>query len=185
MRLTINQKKIYNCLRSVFVCGCYLREMKSASSGEIKQELKKLPQNELLELCLRLVRFKKENKELLSFLLFESNDIEGYIKSCREEMDELFETVNTSHLYFAKKTIRKILRLVNKQVRHSSNKQVEVELLLHFCSQLQSTVINYTKSPALFKLYLTQIKKLRAVIESLHEDLQFDYLKELNRIAND
>ena len=160
----------------------YLRYMKPASSAEIKQELKKLSPNELLETCMRLARFKKENKELLSFLLFESQDLEAYIGACKEEIEELFESVNTSHLYFAKKTIRKILRQINKQVRYSSSRQVEVELLLHFCDQLQETVSNYMKSPALFKLYLTQVRKLKTAIEELHEDLQFDYKKSLERI---
>ena len=156
--------------------------MKTASSAEIKQELKKLSQSELLETCMRLARFKKENKELLSFILFESNDIEEYIRACKEDLDELFDTVNTSHLYFAKKTIRKILRQINKQVRYSSNNQVEVELLMHFCERLQQKVTNFVKSPALFKLFLTQVKKLKAAIEDMHEDLQFDYQKELERI---
>ena len=156
--------------------------MKTASSAEIKQELKKLSQSELLETCMRLARFKKENKELLSFILFESNDIEEYIRACKEDLDELFDTVNTSHLYFAKKTVRKILRQINKQVRYSSNKQVEVELLMHFCERLQQKVTNFVKSPALFKLFLTQVKKLKAAIEDMHEDLQFDYQKELERI---
>ena len=156
--------------------------MKPASSAEIKQELKKLSQSDLLETCMRLARFKKENKELLSFILFESNDIEEFIRSCKEHMEELFETVNTSHLYFAKKTVRKILREINKQVRYSSSRQVEVELLLHFCDLLQQKVSSFVKSPALFKLYLTQVKKLKATIESMHEDLQFDYQKELERI---
>jgi hypothetical protein len=158
--------------------------MKPASSAEIKQELKKLSQNDLLETCMRLARFKKENKELLSFILFESNDIEEFIRACKEHMDELFDTVNTSHLYFAKKTVRKILREINKQVRYSSSKQVEVELLLHFCDLLQQKVRSFVKSPALFKLYLTQVKKLKAAIESMHEDLQFDYQKELERIID-
>ena len=156
--------------------------MKPASSAEIKQELKKLSQSDLLETCMRLARFKKENKELLSFILFESNDMEEFIRACKEHMEELFESVNTSHLYFAKKTVRKILREINKQVRYSSSKQVEVELLLHFCELLQQKVSSFVKSPALFKLYLTQVKKLKATIESMHEDLQFDYQKELERI---
>lgn len=158
--------------------------MKAASSSDLKQGLKKLTHNELLDICLRLARFKKENKELLSFLLFESDDIPSYIRAAREEMDEQFENVNTSQLYFAKKTVRKILRETNKHIRYSSHKQVEVELLLHFCSRLQQKVSSFTKSPALFKLYLNQLKKLRASIESLHEDLQYEYLKELEKISD-
>jgi hypothetical protein len=157
--------------------------MKAASSSDIKQELKKLSSGKLLDICLRLARFKKENKELLSFILFESDDLSSFIQTSKEEMDELFETVNTSHLYFAKKTIRKILRHVNKQVRYSGNKQVEVELLLHFCMKLNDKVSNFSKSPVLHKLYLTQIKKTRLAIETMHEDLQYDYIRALESLS--
>ncbi len=66
--------------------------MKAATVQEIKQELQQLPQNKVTELCLRLARFKKENKELLTYLLFEADDTALYIKHVNEEVDELFET---------------------------------------------------------------------------------------------
>ena len=53
--------------------------MKSASLSDVKNELSHLDKNELTELCLRLARYKKENKELLSCLLFDANDEENYI----------------------------------------------------------------------------------------------------------
>ena len=48
--------------------------MKASTVSELKEELKHLPPAQLLELCLRLARFKKENKELLTYLLFEAHD---------------------------------------------------------------------------------------------------------------
>ena len=54
--------------------------MRVASMAEIKQELKGLPAAEVLELCLRLARSKKENKELLTFQLFEAHDPASYIQ---------------------------------------------------------------------------------------------------------
>ena len=39
--------------------------MKAASIAELKAELKRVPQAELIETVLRLARYKKENKELL------------------------------------------------------------------------------------------------------------------------
>ena len=88
--------------------------MKAASVNEIKQELKELTPAQLTELCLRLARFKKENKELLTYLLFEAHNLPAYINSIKQQMDEDFSQVNTSNLYFAKKTLRKILRIANK-----------------------------------------------------------------------
>ena len=61
------------------------KEMKAATITEIKKELKFKSSEELALLCLRLSRFKKENKELLTYLLFESEDEEAFIKGIKEE----------------------------------------------------------------------------------------------------
>ncbi|MDO9156299.1 MAG: hypothetical protein Q7U17_05460, partial [Sediminibacterium sp.] len=53
--------------------------MKAASVHEIKQALLSNSSKELAELCLRLAKFKKENKELLTYLLFEAHNEEAYI----------------------------------------------------------------------------------------------------------
>ena len=68
--------------------------MKSANIREIKKELKELPPNQVMELCLRLCRFKKENKELLTYLLFEAHDEAASIDSGKVESDERFERVS-------------------------------------------------------------------------------------------
>jgi hypothetical protein len=62
--------------------------MKAASINEIKQELQSLPPSRLNELCLRLARFKKDNKELLTYLLFEAADETAYIESVKKEIDQ-------------------------------------------------------------------------------------------------
>ena len=55
--------------------------MKAATIHEIKQELVTLKPAALSELCLRLAKFKKENKELLTYLLFEAHNETEYVKS--------------------------------------------------------------------------------------------------------
>ncbi len=156
--------------------------MKTASVSEIKSALSNLPQDELLDICLKLVKYKKENKELLNYLLFESQDEQAYIVLIKNEINNLFEEVNTSNLYFAKKTIRKILRLTTKYCRHSGSKQVEVELLLHFCTVLKDSGIPMKNSTALHNIYFSQIKKLEKLLADLHEDLQYDYKKSMNHL---
>ena len=51
--------------------------MKAATVAQLKKELQFKSQEETMQLCLRLARFKKENKELLTYLLFESDSEEG------------------------------------------------------------------------------------------------------------
>jgi hypothetical protein len=157
--------------------------MKTASINELKQELTNVSPQQLSELCLRLAKFKKENKELLTYLLFEEHHLQGYIESVKKEMDEQFKEINTSHLYFAKKTLRKILRTAGKHIRYTSSRQAEAELLIHFCSKLKGSGIPFENSPVLVNLYQNQIKKINAVVATMHEDLQYDYIKELKNLG--
>lgn len=158
--------------------------IRTASVQELKQELQSVPPARVKELCLRLARFKKENKELLTYLLFESHDLESYLNTVKKEMELLFEDVNSSNLYFAKKTIRKILRIANKHIRFTGSKQAEVELLLHFCEILKDSGIPFYKSTALNNLYHAQLKKAGKAIDGLHEDLQYEYKRKADRLAN-
>ena len=153
--------------------------MKAATSNEIKQELQSSSAKRLMELCLRLARFKKENKELLTYLLFESHDEEAYIQSVKNDMDEQFAELTNVNLYLTKKSLRKILRNTNKFIRYTGSKIAETELLIHYCKNILSAKIPIHKSTALSNLYNQQIKKIIAAIALLHEDLQHDYLKEI------
>ena len=156
--------------------------MKSASVREIKQELQHRSSQELLEICLRLSKFKKENKELLTYLLFESADEATYIENVKQQLDEQFDQINRSNFYFIKKSVRKILRTLKKYSRYSSKKETEVELLLFFCERLYSFTPSIKKDKALRNLYERQIIQIKKINLSLHEDLQYDYQLELQRL---
>ncbi len=153
--------------------------MKAASLSEIKQELQNSSQKELLGLCLRLAKYKKENKELLTFLLFEAGDLQSYIKNVKTEIDNQLSGINRSNLYLTKKSLRKILRTTNKFIKYSNSKQAEVELLIYYCLKIKESHIAMHKSTALINLFNMQIKKINKALELLHEDLQYDYLKEM------
>lgn len=157
--------------------------MKAATINELKQELNLIAPSKLLEVCVRLVRYKKDNKELLTYLLFEAHDEAAYVNSIKAEMDEQFAAINKSNVYFAKKSLRKILRITSKYTRYTGSKQVEVELLLYFCNALISSGIPIRDSTALTNIYKAQLKKIDKVISTMHEDLQYDYLKELDNLA--
>lgn len=161
----------------------YFSRMKAATIQEIKQELSTVKQAALVELCLRLGKFKKENKELLTYLLFEANDEQGYVTGIKNEIDTAFGMINQAHLYFAKKSLRKIVRIINKYCRYSGIKETELELRLHFCRTLKSSGIPRDRNALINNLYLSQIKKIHAVLSTLHEDLQFDYRKEIQQLA--
>ena len=156
--------------------------MKAATINELKQELLNEKPARLTELCIRLARFKKENKELLTYLLFEAHDINGYIASVKKVMDLQFETINKSNVYFVKKTLRKILRITNKFIRYSGSEIVEIELLIYFCAAVKALNIPMESSPVISNIYQNQLKKINKAIGAMHEDLQYDYLKEVKSI---
>ena len=156
--------------------------MKAATINELKQELQNTSPVKVTELCLRLARFKKENKELLTYLLFEAHDTNAYIESVKAEMDAQFEDINKSNVYFVKKTLRKVLRNANKYCRYSGLDNVEIEVLMYFCTSMKALDIPINKNPVLSNMYNNQLKKITKTIATLHEDLQYDYLKEINKL---
>jgi len=153
--------------------------MKSATVREIKKELQERSPKEILELCLRLSRFKKENKELLTYLLFEASDEAMYIESVKEEIDEKFEKVNRKSPYFVKKSIRTILNHTKKYIRYSQNKETELELLIYFIQKLKSFQPSIHRNRKVETIYLRLIQECKKKTALLHEDLQYDYYREL------
>jgi hypothetical protein len=151
--------------------------MKPATIQQIKQEFSNHSATELLEVCLRLAKFKKENKELLSYLLFYANDEQSFANDVKNEMDELFAEINKSHVYYAKKSLRKILRIINKYSRYSPKTETDVELRIHFVLSLKASGIPLRKEKQILKLYEGQLLKIKKSIAGLHEDIQYDYLK--------
>lgn len=158
--------------------------MKAASLSELKNELKTLNPSQLMDLCLQFAKFKKENKELLTYLLFEASDEDNFILGVKEMMDELYLEVNRYNLYQAKKTLRKILRETNKNIKYSGKKQTEVELLIYYCKKFKASGIKYHSSTVLLNLYNRQLLKIGKSISQLHEDLQYDFLEELKPLLD-
>jgi hypothetical protein len=157
--------------------------MKAATSQEIKQQLQHSSKDELIKLCLRLARFKKENKELLDYLLFQSHDLEGYVALVKLEIDEGFTQVNTSSVFLAKKTLRKILRNAKKYIRYTGSETAEADILMHYLSHFIKMRLPWRKTKVLNNIYETQLKKIKAAVKVLHEDLQHDYEKQLEQLT--
>ena len=157
-------------------------QMKSVTLKELSQELTYRTPKELRDLCLRLARFKKENKELLTYLLFESADELAYVQSVKKELDEEFEQINRTSYYFIRKSVRKILKNTRKYIRYSKKNQTEVDLLLHFCARLKSLSPPIQRNTALMNLYNRQIDTIIKKVSVLHEDLQYDYSLELSEL---
>lgn len=156
--------------------------MKAASSKEIKSALTEQTSTQLIDLCLRLARFKKENKELLTYLLFEEQDENAYIQSAKKVIDEGFQTLNIQSVYIAKKNLRKIIRITNKFIKYSGIDTTEITLLIYVCRCIQESGLKLNNSVALKNIYLSLLKKINTKISGMHEDLQYDYNKEIKQL---
>ncbi|MCC6251090.1 MAG: hypothetical protein IT238_01355 [Bacteroidia bacterium] len=161
--------------------------MKVASSNEIKKALQSLDSKEVVNICMTLAKYKKDNKELLSFLLFESDDIHQYMEEVKGMIDDYFDYVEIRGFKDLIKKIRKIIRLSNKYIKYSSSKRVEVDVSIHLCRKLVPFV-KKLDSVTIKNIYIKQLDKIEKSLSKLEEDLQFDYindLENLKRINND
>ena len=158
--------------------------MKAATAKEIKTELSNQSPEDLMKICLRLSRFKKENKELLTYLLYESDNEHNYVESVKREIDTQFEQINTKTYYFIKKGVRKILRIAKKYIRYSQNKETEVEILLYFCQKMKEFRPSISRNKVLKGIFSKQIERIQTLIKKLHEDLQYDYEQRIGELIN-
>ncbi|WP_088323435.1 hypothetical protein [Polaribacter tangerinus] len=159
--------------------------MKAVTIKQLKDELGHKSAYELKELCLHLARFKKENKELLTYLMFESLDEDAYVEKIKEEIDEQFNTINTYSFYYIRKSVRKILTSIKKHIRYSKKKETEAALLLYFCTKLKELKPSIKRSTRLLSIFETQVRMIQKAIAKLHEDLQYDFELELTKLLDD
>jgi hypothetical protein len=157
--------------------------MKAATIHELKKELENLEAEQLNVLCLRLAKFKKENKELLTYLLFEASDEQSYINEVKNETTTQFEGLSKLNVYYVKKSLRRILRVLNKQIRYSSLAVTEFELRIHFCQQMKDNLVPIHQNTLLMNIYQGQLKKILQLKSKLDEDLQFDYESQIKGLS--
>lgn len=156
--------------------------METSSLAELKRELQTLHQPELVELLLRVSKYKKENKELLHYLLFERHREEEFIQTIKDEVLEMFAEVNTTTVYFGKKTIRKILRHLNKHIKYSGKPETAIELLVFFLDRFNKLPAAFFQSTVMINLVAAQRKRIEKELGKLHEDIQYDYRRMLEEL---
>lgn len=156
--------------------------MKPVPVSILKKELSQYNQQELIDICLKLAKFKAENKELLTYILFDAHDEDEYITGIKDEIDIEFSKLNHDSLYYVKKSIRKILRLIKKYIRYSKKKETEAAILLHFCAKLKELKPAHVHSLQIVNIYDRQLAMAKKAFSTLHEDLQYDFQLELEAL---
>ncbi|TWU17322.1 hypothetical protein Pla52o_53280 [Novipirellula galeiformis] len=154
--------------------------MKAATVSELKKALAVLDHQELLDACVRLAKFKVDNKELLTYLLMKSGDERGYANEVCAEIDEQFPTATFIH----KKTMRKIIRSMDKRIRYSGDKETELQIRIHFCRRFIDREVRIGNCRVSANMYAAQLKKIEKAIEKVHPDLQFDFRHEMEGLES-
>jgi hypothetical protein len=158
--------------------------MKPEKLSIIKKELAGRSVQELTDLCLRLAKYKKDNKELLNYLLFDADDPLQYAEQVKTFLEEDFKTLQ-KHYYYSTKSLRKILRLINRHAKYTASKEVEIELLLWFSANFLKYADTRSSHKPLQALFIRQLDKIQSLIPKLHEDLAFDYQREYEQLTNE
>lgn len=156
--------------------------MNTASITEVKKELKTLPKDELIAICLDLGKFKKENKELLSYILFEKENEQRYIDELKVEVELEFSNINFNSYFYIKKSVRRILKHIKKYIRYSKKKETEIELLIHFCKQLKDINPSIKNNQMLTNIYKRQLIMIQKALLKIHEDLQYDFEEDIEEL---
>ncbi len=152
--------------------------MKAATISQLKKELAKLDHDDLLDVCVRMAKFKVESKELLTYLLMRADDEIGYANDLCSEIDLHLNTPGRIH----KKTLRKVVRWMDKSLRFSGDKETELQVRIHFCQRIKVKRISFGNCRISANMYATQLKKIDKVIDKVHPDLQFDYTRQMSEL---
>lgn len=153
--------------------------MKTSSVSALKKELFQHSKEDLAELLNTFIKYSKENKELLHYLLFEADFEKNYISSIKEEVGLEFNGIDSRSWKTMKKSIQRILRLLKKYIKYSKQPQTEIELLLFFCMRMRALKITLHRNPIILNIYKRQLNAIDKALLKLHEDLQYDYLHDI------
>ena len=157
-----------------------MKEMPSLS--DLQKELKEQSVKDVLRIAMRLAKYKKENKELLYYLLHFSGNESGYVEMAKEEMTTDFNEINRTNLYLAKKTLRKVVRKANKYVKFSDVDQTDLEIRMHLCLLMCNSGIKFHGSKVIMNIYKGQVLKIEKTFSKMHEDLRHDFKREYDLI---
>ena len=150
--------------------------------SDLKKELLELSKPELIQLCLRVAKLKRENKELLAYLIFDSEDPIFYAQKLKPEIKEVFEQP-FQHAYYLTKSIRKAMRLITKYYRFTSNKQGETELLIYLVEEFYLSWRNDYRYQALGKVIYRCLEKAQSNLKKIDEDFRADFEDPINELV--
>ena len=149
--------------------------MKLPSLATIKKELSHLSEKELVDLLLETAKFTTDNKQFLFFKAFGRENPAFFQEMVEEELENAFDGANLNHPHLAKKSAQAIRRKLNKYLKFTKDKTIQIELIAFFCRSYHEQGFLDFDHPVIINLYQMQLNKIQTLISNLHEDLQYDY----------
>ncbi len=156
--------------------------MNVLSIGEVKKNLKHLTDDELSALLIKLAKYKKVNKEYLSFLLLNESNEDLYVEEVKEHLTELLDNINQSSIQYAKKTLRKVLRVLKQCSAFSEKDVTQLELSVFFCNELNKLQRSIRNHSIVQGMYNREVTKIDKIMKCMHEDLVADYETEWSQL---
>ncbi|MFN5317929.1 MAG: hypothetical protein ACK5CY_03715 [Bacteroidia bacterium] len=144
------------------------------SLAALKKELNSLDRIDLVNICARLARYKKENKELLAFLLLDADDPIHYAEKIKPLLDEPFEAPYHSAWAFAKR-LRKALRQIAKYQRFTGSARGEAELLMYLLKKFEGDWRRGITQAGIQKIILRCFEKIESLLDKMDEDYRSDF----------
>ena len=156
--------------------------MSSISIKDIKNELKYKSDSELIEICLKLAKASKSNKEILDYELNFSNNEAEFVNRSKLEIDSLLINIDSHFNSNILKILRKTLKRVSFLIKISKREETAVELLIHLAMEIQETKILKSNHVSIGQFYFKLEEKIDKVIMKLHPDLQYDYQEKIDTL---
>jgi hypothetical protein len=163
----------------------YMKEQGLLKTGihEIRVKTNELSVESMHRLLTRLMRFKRENKELVAFELFVRDEPEAWFADIRKECHATLDDMNTSHPYFMKKTLRKLIRTVKTYARYAGDPAIEAELLCILLEAFHQRRLHEHTADKIQKIVTDTQVRLQKIIAKLHDDLQYDFIRRLANLS--
>ena len=158
--------------------------MKAESIIKIRKTLESSDRITLQKLCLCLAKFKIENKELLTYLLYESSEEEEYVKKIKCLINKMFCEINTDSYFYIKKSVRKIRKKIGRFSKYSNQPETEIELLIYFCNKMINIKPSIFNNKTLTNILIRTIDSSKKKNFKLHEDLQYEYNIKIQKLKD-
>ena len=160
------------------------KEMKPATLVQIRKELETVSYNRLLDITMKMVRHKTENKEFISFVLFDEENVADFASDIRHEISEMMQEVQYKPSYIIKRTLRKVLRYISRYCGYVSDKEFEAEMLVYFCRLMKEKRLHRTPIKSINIIYYKQLEKIEKLLPKLTGEVKTDIENELAELTS-